>query len=527
MNHAASAALATRPQRIADECTSANYREPPDPDAGLSDRCVPAPWRDSIAGVSLRGLWLFLAVALPMLAALLASLSSVDLAYHLRAGDEILAAGAIPSVDTWTFTATGLPWFDQQWLSEVALTVVYRLGGWTGLAVLRAILVGVVFASLLAIGVRRGLSPRTATLLTLVAFGIAAPALALRAQLFGMAFFAVSLVLVSERRRHPAWLWSIPVLVVPWANIHGSFFLAPLVLGLAWLEDLTDRSPLRHRALMVGVVSAVTACLTPFGPTVWAYAVGLSTNPEVTRRITEWQPTSIRDATGAVFFASVAALGVIIARRGRPVPWPTLVWLGVFVAIGLYAQRGLAWWPLAAVPVVAVLLPQSIATAPDLPKGRLIHRLNGAVTAVIVLAGLALLPAWRPVDPATGVPGGVLTDAPPGVTAALRKATEPGDNVFNPQPWGSWFEFAVPEARYALDSRIEFFPPAVWDAYEVVVVGADGWQERLKDWQVAVIVLQAEDVAFGDRLLAAGWTETYRDDDGSVFVRATVASLAT
>src|SRR5689334_7069354 len=172
MNHAASAALATTPQRIGIDFTAANYMEPTAPTAGLSNRCVAAPSRDSIAGVSFRGLWLFLAVALPVLASLLASMSSVDLTYHLRAGDEILMAGAIPRVDTWTFTAAGLPWPDQQWLSDVALTVVYRLGGWTGLAVLRAILVGVVFASLLAISVRRGLSSRTAALLTLVAFAI-------------------------------------------------------------------------------------------------------------------------------------------------------------------------------------------------------------------------------------------------------------------------------------------------------------------------------------------------------------------
>jgi hypothetical protein len=315
------------------------------------------------------------------------------------------------------------------------------------------------------------------------------------------------------------------VLVVPWANIHGSFFLAPLVLALAWLEDLADRSLLRHRALVVGVVSAVTACLTPFGPGVWAYTVGLSTNPEVTRRITEWQPTSIRDATGLVFFASVAAVAVLIARRDRPVAWPTILWLGVFIAIGLYAQRGLAWWPLAAVPVVAGLLPGPIATAPERRTRRSMHRLNAVVAALIVVAGLALLPAWRPVDPATGVPGGVLTDAPPGVTAALREATGPGDNVFNPQPWGSWFEFAVPEARYALDSRIEFFPPEVWDAYEGVVLGTPGWEERLDTWQVAAVVLQIEDEAFRDRLLAAGWTESYRDAEGSVLVRTTSASL--
>ena len=42
-------------------------------------------------------LWAFLAVALPMLAALVANLPSVDLAYHLRAGGQMLDGGGIPA----------------------------------------------------------------------------------------------------------------------------------------------------------------------------------------------------------------------------------------------------------------------------------------------------------------------------------------------------------------------------------------------------------------------------------------------
>ena len=153
----------------------------------------------------------------------------------------------------------------------------------------------------------------------------------------------------------------MPLVVSVWANLHGSFFLGPLVLGLAWLEDIHDRVPKPHRAPLVGAVSTVTSSLTPFGAWVWAYAVGLSANPEVTARITEWQPTSVRDVSGLVFFASVAAVAVLIARRGRATPWPTLAWLGTFVLIGIYAQRGIAWWPLAAVPAIAGTLIHSRA----------------------------------------------------------------------------------------------------------------------------------------------------------------------
>ena len=144
----------------------------------------------SIPAVSLNGLWAFLAVALPVLASLVASLPATDLAYHLRAGSEILSTRAIPSVDSWTFTAAGLPWFDQQWALSSSDTT-YQVSGWGGLAILRAALVGFVFGMVFLLCFRRGLEARRAAMLTLGAFVVAAPALALRPQLIAMALFAL------------------------------------------------------------------------------------------------------------------------------------------------------------------------------------------------------------------------------------------------------------------------------------------------------------------------------------------------
>lgn len=471
--------------------------------------------------MTLTRLWAFLAVALPVLAALIASLSSVDLTYHLRAGDEILASRALPTVDTWTYTAAGVAWVDQQWGAQVLLAGVYQLAGWTGLAILRAALVGVIFGCLFETARRRGLGARRAAALTLVAFTVSAVALALRPQLLGMAIFAVVLLLVVDRRAHPGRLWAIPILVVVWANLHGSFFLGPLVLGLAWLEDLHDRAPGARSVLLVGVVSAAAACLTPFGPMVWAYAVGLSVNPQVTGRISEWQPTSLRSLPGILFFASVAATVVLIARRGARTSWPTLAWLAVFAAIGTYAIRGVAWWPLGAVAAIAGTLVtepegQAVERRPDPP---LVRRLNLVLAGAIVVAGIVLLPVWRPTDPGLQAPAGVVGNAPPGITAALRDLARSDDRVFNPQPWGSWFEFALPDLPVALDSRIEVFPVEVWDAYGRVVAGVDGWQDQLDRWGVTIVVAAGDDAdAFAARLIAAGWVVTYADDDAGILV---------
>ena len=213
------------------------------------------------------------------------------------------------------------------------------------------------------------------------------------------------------------------------------------------------------------VVSAAAACLTPLGPFVWVYAAGLTTNAAVTTQITEWQPTSLRDVPGLLFFGSALAIVTLIARSGRRVDWPTLAWLGAFFLIGVYAQRGVAWWPIAAVTAIAgTLVRPSVARVRTETVS--MRRVNGLLAGVLVLACLLALPSARQPVPGAGVPAELVTPAPAGVTATLRDLARPGDRIFNPQSWGSWFEYALPDQLVAVDSRIELFPPEVWQRYE-------------------------------------------------------------
>ena len=113
--------------------------------------------------MTLARLWAFLAVGLPVLAAFIANLSTVDLAYHLRAGGIILDTGRIPTTDTFTFTAAGAAWLNQQWGAQVVLAggLPARAAG-PGSSLLRALLVGLTFGCLFAACRRRGLDLRRA-----------------------------------------------------------------------------------------------------------------------------------------------------------------------------------------------------------------------------------------------------------------------------------------------------------------------------------------------------------------------------
>ena len=374
-------------------------------------------------------LWLVLALGLPVLVSLLVPLPAVDLAYQVRAGDAILATGAIPGVDTWTFTVAGMPWVDQQWLAQVALAIGFRLGGWELLVVVRAVLVAGVVGLVIATAMARGAETRTAAIIGLLGFLLAAPALALRPQLLAIALFAAMLWLVAVRDRRPGLYLLAPVLVVVWANVHGSVILAPLVLGYAWLDDLARHRP-SGRALAVLVVGTLATLVNPFGPGLWSYAAGIGLDPEIAGRVTEWQRTSPLTAPGLLFYGSViaaAAIGVVGRRR---LAWPDWVWLVGMAAIGTWTVRGLAWWPIGAAPVVAAALAIPVATVTVRPRAT---ALNGVVAIAIGIAIIAALPWWRPADPLAGRVGDPLVRAngpchrAPGARHRGRPGRRPAD----------------------------------------------------------------------------------------------------
>ncbi len=146
--------------------------------------------------------------------------------------------------------------------------------------------------------------------------------------------------------------------------------------------------------------------------------------------------------------------------------------------------------------------------------------MNGAIVIVLLLAGIALLPVWRGGTALYGPPG-LLTDAPPGITAALMGKVTPADRVWNAQAWGSWLEFALPGVPVAVDSRIEVIPTAAWDDHIALSGGASDWQSILDRWQVTVVVASKTEQAALIPLMEASpaWAVLYKDADGVVFVR--------
>jgi hypothetical protein len=464
-------------------------------------------------GPHLSTVWAVAAFALPLTIVLASPMMSVDLAYVVRAGQIMLDTGGVLRTDPFLFTTRCGPWLNQQWGAELALGPVFDALGWLGLALVRAGLTAGIVAFAYAACRASGAARRAAAWLTLLASVLLLGGLQLRAQLFGLLFFAALLWILARRHEHPAGVfWAVPLLLL-WANVHGSFPFGVLLLLVAWLEDRVTGRP-DPRTLVAAGLGVVATAVTPFGASVWTYVVELSTNPVIREIVDEWRPPWITSAVGVVFYASVALAAVVLWRSRRSLPWPTLVELGVFLALAVASTRAIYWWGLL-LPVTFARLPWASREGVD-PRNRLNWALAGVFAAIPLFAVLRWLPYVDQEPPAT-----LVSFAPRALTAELRSVLSPGEAFKNPQAWGSWFELTLPGHPLFVDSRFELMPVPSLDANHRIALAEPGWERALDALPVRVLVVDRDTEPRLVEALASNptWTEVYEDQDGLVFVR--------
>ena len=182
-------------------------------------------------------------VLVPVLVITRTPLVAIDLAYQLRAGDIVLHTHSVLRTDPFTATATAGPWLNQQWLAQILLAAVFRLGGWLGLAVLRGALAGVVLAFVFMACRAAGAPTKRAAWLTLPSGALLPAGFQLRPQLFAMVCFAVTAWLVARRWTRPGGQW----LVVPSCGRTSTetSFSPPFCSD--WPGSRTDRREVRSR----------------------------------------------------------------------------------------------------------------------------------------------------------------------------------------------------------------------------------------------------------------------------------------
>ncbi len=300
-----------------------------------------------------------------LLAMLFPRFEDPDFYWHIKMGEYIVSAWPFPRQDIFAYTSYVHQWLLTEWLSQVAIYLIYREEGFNGIAVFVAVMCAccwhVNYSTCKKILNDEG-KAIVVTLLFFIFFGIVAP----RPHLFTFLFFSLLMRLLVDFKyyKDERYISFIPLIMLIWVNVHGGFFIGIVLMGLfvaaEWIMffGAGDRCPYdksRLAKLSFYVTSGVlAAALNPGFFKYWLYPYQVIVSSGDMNIINEWQSPNFHMPMYQYFLLMVFIFFLcLIFSRKKPdlteIVLPIVFAGGAFVSV-----RNLPLAALAMSPVFAV-----------------------------------------------------------------------------------------------------------------------------------------------------------------------------
>ena len=334
-------------------------------------------------------------VAVLLIPAMLGSSGTIfndgDTSWHIATGQWILDHRAIPHSDPFSFTWAGKPWVPIEWLAEVLYAGGYRIAGYGGVAAL-------VTAALMAVhgliffNASRFLRPWVAVGALIAMDLVLIPMTLARPHVLAWPLIALwTWLMLRARERDRAPPLAAALLLVVWANLHGSFVMGLAIAAAFGLEALvasSDKARVVRQWGLFGLACAAAVLVNANGLAGVLHPLRIA-NLAMLPLIDEWKPSN--PAVTPFFFAVLAAgLGLIAWKRPRlhPVRWVMLAALLVLALLQVRHQAVMAI-------VAAMILPAGIARDGERKQPHRLIAMTAACAAALVLVR-AIMPLSPP-----------------------------------------------------------------------------------------------------------------------------------
>ncbi|MBA2661909.1 MAG: hypothetical protein H0U74_06410 [Bradymonadaceae bacterium] len=475
-----------------------------------------------------------------------------DYWWALAMGRIIALSGEIPTTNLFLYTLEAdAPFHNQPWLAQWMLYELYAAAGHAGLAVMRNALVAFSWLAVVVLALRRCPDARVVGGLALaVVFVGGGPLFAVRTQLFALVPFVVTLALlveIADGRMQRKMLWLLVPLTVLWANLHGTFILALVMVGCVGagllLEQFLERRtwPVRAGLIWGGALlaTALAALINPQGVRLYGYVIGLVRQVEVALKVAEWQPPDPSSDFGILITVTFVASMVVLALRFKAVRlWEVLLFCAMAI-LAMSAIRSLFWWAAVMLVIVAphlrALFRISSAGADRVSVGQgVVHLVVASalvVATVLAQPGQALhsflnvsSSSWaRRTGPGQGV---LHVKSCVSLVRLLAERGYPGQ-IFHYQAIGGLLEFELsaaekPRAVSFVDQRMEIISAKIWDDYFAISSTSPGWQDLVEIYGIETFVLEFEGQwrLIQELEASADWTRVWLDEAQVMFFKA-------
>ncbi|MGO9232345.1 MAG: hypothetical protein ACLQKA_24370 [Bryobacteraceae bacterium] len=491
-------------------------------------RAQPAPVSPSPAAAPRRlGLLLAALAAVLCLGLVSPEIRDSDFWWHLRTGQYIVETHSLPVPDPFAYTTAAAPLaypgedavrhfnLTHEWLAQALCYMAFRVGGFPGVVIFRALLLAAFCGLAGLIAWRRSGVLDRGWMAGLAATAIAVPFALDRPQLFTYLFLALTVSILESRRR----LWLLPPLFLIWANCHGGFVLGWVVLAAYCADALVARlrrSPLpEERALCLWSAAAVMASgINPNGFRALQVLL-LYRSSAMQSHLIEWARPALWPPPVFVLVLAAAAGAMLWARRTvRIADW---LLLAAFSAAAFTAARNTIF--------IGFFAPVFLASY--LPWKRALPALADWIAAFALAAGVI----W-------GVAAGDFFELRaagwryPTGAADFLASHNVTDRMFNTYEYGGYLMWRLwPRERVFIDGRA--LSDTLFDDYARILYnhddsGGKSAAQLLDQYGIQVIVMNTFEYTNGILYLLAPsladpaqteWKLVYRDPQALVFMR--------
>ena len=371
-------------------------------------------------------------------------LQDPDVWWHLRTGQFILNTTSIPHADMYTYTAAGNAQTLASWLAEVIYALIFQFGGLLAMALFMAAVAWGGFVALTKLARLRGVSWIAIAVALVIMARTAEPVLGTRTQVWSFAFTCCALYVVERSLRDGGrWPWLLPPMFLVWANLHGGFAVTWFLLAIVCVVEAVSQrrklseistDHLRTLTLALGV-AALAACINPFGPYIWVFAVAGGSG-EFNKPITEWQSPNFHDSAMLPLLVVIALL-VILPAFSKRLTLRDVVLNATGIVLALLAIRNTQILIAVATPTMALLLED--AWNKLVPSGRSLISASRTSIGVLALASaVAVLGVRISLAVQDSSASGVAARYP-SCSAQRLLSAPPGTRLFAPYGDGGYF----------------------------------------------------------------------------------------
>ena len=315
-----------------------------------------------------------------------------------------------------------------------------------------------------------------------------------------------------------------------WANVHGSFFLAPalaaiyavscLIRPLLWPLDTRAEHRMAKRYAWIAAAAALGSLLNPYGWRLHAHIFRYLTDSRLTSQIAEFQSLNFHDPSTAqaAIVMALAACAAVLALAQKKVAHFLLA--AAFFWGGLRSARVLPLAALVALPIANSAIATGLRQIRGLRRP-LLDRLDAALAysarlrridkqfhgAGFVLAATALslfaLGASKSV--------GFSANSFPVAAAQVVEKLPASARILSSDSYGGYLIYRFNGARKVFfDGRSDFYGADFLDRYGLLSAARPGWREIAAEYRFTHALLPASSTLAGV-LAQSGWRTLYQD----------------